>query len=153
MFTVIIVRVVLILLPHLAVREQMELWQKYVVVERPQQRHVINVNMFIVIIVLVVRIHMHHLVLTEHRERFLKYVVVVRLLEHVINVRLIIAHILVRAGHMNQVQIVVMAHPVLHIKNVDVEQVTLPRLVILVTHLRILTTIIVRPVISVAPEW
>jgi len=113
MFTVIIVRVALILPPHLAVREQMVRLKKCVVVERPQQRHVINVNMFIVIIVLVVRILPRHLVLMEHRERFLKYVVVVRLLEHVINVRRIIAHILVRADLIPQVRLVVMVWPVM----------------------------------------
>jgi len=110
--------------------------------------------MFIVIIVLVVRILPRHPVLTEHRELHIKNVVVEKHhLASVINVRLIIARILVRVVHMNQVQIVVMAHPVRHIKHAVVVQVTIPQLVTLVTHLRILTTIIVRPVISVAPEW
>jgi hypothetical protein len=107
--------------------------------------------MFTVILARVVRTHILHLVLMERREQFLRYAVVGRHQAHVINVRRIIAHILVRAGHMSPVRLAVMAHQVQHIKPADVEQQIL-RLVTLVTRLRILTTIIVT-ILQVHPEW
>ena len=151
MFTVIIVRAGHILQVHLAVPERMVRLQKYAVVERHRQRLVISVNMFTVILARVVRTHILHLVLMERREQFLRYAVVGRHQAHVINVRRIIAHILVRAGHMSPVRLAVTGHRVQHIKPVGAVQHLL-RLVMFVKNLRILTVILVA-ILQVLPEW
>ena len=120
--------------------------------ERQRRRLVISVSTFIVILARAVHIRLLIVVLMERRERFLRYVVVVQHRERVINVRRIIAHILVRVGLIPRVRLVVMGHRVRHIKLADVVQVTIPQLVTLVTHLRILTTIIVT-ILRVHREW
>ena len=118
---------------------------------RQRRRLVISVSTFIVILARAVHTRILHLVLMERRERFLRYVVVVQHRERVINVRRIIAHILVRVGLIPRVRLAAMGHRVRHIKLADAVQQIL-RLVTLVTHLRILTVTIVT-ILVVHREW
>ena len=120
--------------------------------ERRRRRLVISVSTFIVILARAVHIRLLIVVLMEHRERFLRYVVAVQHQERVINVRLIIAHILVRVGLIPRVRLVVMGHRARPIKLADVVQVTIPQLVMFVKNHRILTVTIVT-ILRVHREW